>query len=71
MWSLTFLPELSCYRLSKGHPSPRWRSFRGPWPPTLRAVLGMTLTSSPTVAPASTSGATSTAASAASLETSS
>ena len=60
-----------CYRPSKDHPSPRWRSIRGPWLPTLRAALGTTLTLNPTAAPTSASGVTSTAASAASLGVSS
>ena len=60
-----------CNRLSKGHPSPRQRSTRGSWLPTLGAALGVTLTASPTAAPTSASRMTSTAMSAAGLGASS
>ena len=56
------------HRLSKDYPPPRQRSIRGLWQPTLRAVLGMTLAVGPTVASTSTSRATSTAGSGASLQ---
>ena len=54
VFDISFWPWF-CYRLSKCYPSPRWRSFKGIWLPTLRSVSGMTLTLSPAVAPASAS----------------